>query len=64
MKESRRETLSLDLGATLSPPLTEKLWSDPKLRAWGEERIAMGRLATPADMAARSMATAPCTLIL
>ena len=32
-------------------PLTEKIWSDPKLRAWGEGRIAMGRLATPADMA-------------
>jgi NAD(P)-dependent dehydrogenase (short-subunit alcohol dehydrogenase family) len=29
----------------------EKIWSDPKLRAWGEGRIAMGRLATPADMA-------------
>ncbi len=32
-------------------PLTEKLWSDPTMRQWGEGRLALGRLATPEDMA-------------
>lgn len=31
-------------------PLTEKLWADPTMRAWGEGRTPMGRLATPEDM--------------
>lgn len=32
-------------------PLTEKIWDDPTMRQWGESRIALGRLATPEDMA-------------
>jgi 2-dehydro-3-deoxy-D-gluconate 5-dehydrogenase len=32
-------------------PLTEKLWSDPTMRAWGEDRVPLGRLATPEDLA-------------
>ena len=31
--------------------LTQKLWADPTMRAWGESRVALGRLATPQDMA-------------
>lgn len=31
--------------------LTEKLWANPQMRAWGEERVALGRLARPSDMA-------------
>jgi NAD(P)-dependent dehydrogenase (short-subunit alcohol dehydrogenase family) len=31
--------------------LTEKLWSDPAMREWGEKRVAMGRLGTPEDLA-------------
>ena len=31
-------------------PLTEKLWADPTMRAWGEDRVPLGRLATPQDM--------------
>ena len=31
-------------------PLTEKLWADPTMRAWGEGRTPLGRLATPEDM--------------
>lgn len=30
--------------------LTEKLWSDPTMREWGERRVAMGRLGTPDDL--------------
>ena len=30
--------------------LTEKLWADDTMRAWGEGRCALGRLATPEDM--------------
>lgn len=32
-------------------PLTEKIWDDPTMRKWGEQRIALGRLANPEDMA-------------
>lgn len=32
-------------------PLTEKLWANPTMRAWGEGRVPLGRLAGPADMA-------------
>ena len=32
-------------------PLTEKLWSDATMRTWGEDRVPLKRLATPADMA-------------
>lgn len=32
-------------------PLTEKLWANPTMRAWGEGRVPLGRLAEPADMA-------------
>ncbi|MDB4733334.1 SDR family oxidoreductase, partial [Planctomicrobium sp.] len=32
-------------------PLTEKIWDDPTMRQWGEQRIALGRLAKPQDMA-------------
>ncbi len=32
-------------------PLTEKLWADEKMRAWGEGRVALRRLGTPQDMA-------------
>jgi len=32
-------------------PLTEKLWSDPTMRAWGEDRVPLQRLATPEDLA-------------
>ena len=31
--------------------LTEKLWADETMRAWGEDRVALGRLGTPQDMA-------------
>ncbi len=31
-------------------PLTEKLWADDTMRQWGEGRLALGRLADPADM--------------
>ena len=31
--------------------LTEKLWADPTMRKWGEGRVALGRLGTPADLA-------------
>ena len=31
--------------------LTEKLWADETMRAWGEGRVALGRLGTPQDMA-------------
>ena len=31
--------------------LTEKLWADETMREWGEGRLALGRLGTPADMA-------------
>lgn len=31
-------------------PLTEKLWADPSMRAWGESRTPMGRLAIPEDL--------------
>ena len=31
--------------------LTEKLWADETMRAWGENRVALGRLGTPQDMA-------------
>ncbi|MGY8823202.1 MAG: SDR family NAD(P)-dependent oxidoreductase [Candidatus Latescibacterota bacterium] len=31
--------------------LTEKMWADPTMRAWGESRVALGKLATPEDMA-------------
>ncbi len=31
-------------------PLTEKIWSDPKLRSWGESHIPHGRLGTPEDL--------------
>lgn len=31
--------------------LTEKMWADPKMREWGESRIALGKLADPSDMA-------------
>ena len=31
-------------------PLTEKLWSNPTMRAWGEKRLASGKLGTPEDM--------------
>ena len=30
--------------------LSEKMWSDPTMRQWGESRIALGRLATPKDI--------------
>lgn len=30
--------------------LTEKLWSDPTMRDWGERRVAMGRLGKPDDL--------------
>ena len=30
--------------------LTEKLWSNPTMRGWGEKRVAMGRLGTPDDL--------------
>ncbi|OGG44054.1 MAG: hypothetical protein A3F84_28015 [Candidatus Handelsmanbacteria bacterium RIFCSPLOWO2_12_FULL_64_10] len=32
-------------------PLTEKLWANPTMRAWGEGRLPLGRLAEPSDMA-------------
>ena len=32
-------------------PLTEKVWADPTMRAWGESRLPAKRLATPKDMA-------------
>jgi NAD(P)-dependent dehydrogenase (short-subunit alcohol dehydrogenase family) len=32
-------------------PLTEKVWSDPTMHAWGKDRIPQGRLADPDDMA-------------
>jgi NAD(P)-dependent dehydrogenase (short-subunit alcohol dehydrogenase family) len=31
-------------------PLTEKLWSDPVLKEWGEKRVALKRLGTPQDL--------------
>ena len=31
-------------------PLTEKVWADPTMRAWGESRLPAKRLATPKDM--------------
>ena len=31
-------------------PLTEKLWSDPTMRAWGEGRTPAGRLGNPEDL--------------
>lgn len=31
-------------------PLTEKVWANPTMRDWGENRVPMKRLATPADM--------------
>jgi NAD(P)-dependent dehydrogenase (short-subunit alcohol dehydrogenase family) len=31
-------------------PLTEKLWSDPTMRAWGEGRTPAGRLGIPGDL--------------
>jgi NAD(P)-dependent dehydrogenase (short-subunit alcohol dehydrogenase family) len=31
--------------------LTEKMWADETMRAWGESRVALGRLGTPQDMA-------------
>ncbi|MFP6591199.1 MAG: glucose 1-dehydrogenase [Candidatus Latescibacterota bacterium] len=31
--------------------LTEKLWADETMRAWGESRVALRRLGTPQDMA-------------
>ena len=31
-------------------PLTEKIWSDPKLREWGLSRIAAKRLGSPDDL--------------
>lgn len=31
-------------------PLTEKVWADKDFRAWAQDRIPAGRLATPADM--------------
>ncbi|MDA0336076.1 MAG: glucose 1-dehydrogenase [bacterium] len=30
--------------------LTEKMWADKTMRAWGESRVALGRLGTPQDM--------------
>jgi NAD(P)-dependent dehydrogenase (short-subunit alcohol dehydrogenase family) len=30
--------------------LTEKMWADETMRAWGESRVPLGRLATPEDM--------------
>lgn len=30
--------------------LTEKLWSNPTMREWGERRVAMGRLGRPDDL--------------
>lgn len=30
--------------------LTEKMWADDTMRAWGESRVALGRLGTPQDM--------------
>ncbi len=30
--------------------LTEKMWADETMRAWGESRVALGRLGTPQDM--------------
>lgn len=32
-------------------PLTEKLWSNPGMRSWGETRCAHGRLGVPEDLA-------------
>jgi NAD(P)-dependent dehydrogenase (short-subunit alcohol dehydrogenase family) len=32
-------------------PLTEKLWANDSLRAWGEQRCANGRLGVPEDLA-------------
>ena len=32
-------------------PLTEKVWSDPTMQAWGKKVIPMERVATPKDMA-------------
>ena len=31
-------------------PLTEKVWADPTMQAWGKSRVPMQRLATPEDM--------------
>lgn len=31
--------------------LTEKMWADKTMRAWGEGRVPLGRLGTPQDMA-------------
>jgi len=31
-------------------PLTEKIWADPTMKAWGETRLPLKRLATPEDM--------------
>tara|TARA_Y100000588_G_scaffold314614_1_gene342334 strand:+ start:1256 stop:2032 length:777 start_codon:yes stop_codon:yes gene_type:complete len=31
-------------------PLTEKLWSNPSMRDWGEKRCAHGRLGVPEDL--------------
>lgn len=31
-------------------PLTQKMWADETMRAWGEGSVALGRLATPEDM--------------
>ena len=32
-------------------PLTDKVWADPTMQAWGKDRIPQGRLADPDDMA-------------
>ncbi|MCZ6675471.1 MAG: glucose 1-dehydrogenase [Verrucomicrobia bacterium] len=34
----------------IQTPLTAKLWVDPTLREWGENRVAMKRLGTPEDL--------------
>jgi len=31
-------------------PLTEKVWADATMRTWAEDRLALGKLATPEDM--------------
>jgi NAD(P)-dependent dehydrogenase (short-subunit alcohol dehydrogenase family) len=59
---SLTRTLALELGThniqvnAICPgfvvtALTEKLWADPQMRAWGEGRVALGRLAVPSDLA-------------
>ncbi len=35
--------------------LTQKLWSDPEMRAWGEANTPLGRFGSPADLAGAAL---------